>query len=94
MITSDLKIELIQKIIDISDYEKLMEIKSFLGNLANCSAKTNDPVTDYIKTEKVLVINESQLARIEIALKQYENGEFISHQEDQIELEKWFQNQE
>jgi hypothetical protein len=90
MITSDLKIELIQKIIDISDYEKLMEIKSFVGNLGNYSDKTNDPMTAYIKTEKELVINESQLARIEIALKQYENGEFISHQEDQIELEKWF----
>jgi hypothetical protein len=94
MITSDLKIELIQKIIDISDYEKLMEIKSFLGNLGNYSDKANDPMTDYIKTEKVLVINESQLARIEIAKKQFQNGEFISHQEDQIELEKWFQNQE
>ena len=48
----------------------------------------------YKKTEKVRVFNEWEQARIDKALKQYENGECISDEEAQKEIEKWFEEQE
>jgi hypothetical protein len=89
----ELKLELIAKIIHTNDLETLMKIEAVLNNIQQTIHEVNEPPTTY-KSEKVLVLNEWQQARIDIALKQIENGDFISHEEDQLELEKWFQEQE
>ena len=51
----------------------------------------NEPT---IKYESVRVFTTEEQQKIDIALKQLENGEVISDEEAQIELEKWFEEQE
>jgi predicted transcriptional regulator len=94
MINSELKLDLIQKIIDTNDIDLLMELKDLLDIFFNEDSFVNEPSAVYEKTEKVRVFNEWEQARIDKALKQIENGEFISDEEAQIEIEKWFEEQE
>lgn len=91
---AELKLELIGKIININDLETLMKIKQILEMENNISNSVNEPSTVYQKTEKIRVFNEWEQARIDVALKQIENGEYISDEEAQIEIEKWFAEQE
>ena len=91
---SELKIEIIQKIIAIDDVNLLMKISDLLVNSTEFINDLNEPTTVYQKTEKVLILNERQQERINIALKQFENGEFLSEEEESIEMEKWFKEQE
>lgn len=93
MENADFKIELIQKIIECDDLEILMQISEIL-NPENDVFKVNEPMEVYEKTEKLYVLNDWQKERIKIARQQIENGEFITFEEDQIEMEKWFQEQE
>ncbi|MGV1011688.1 MAG: hypothetical protein ACOYBS_04510 [Flavobacterium sp.] len=90
----ELKLELIAKIIHTNDLETLMEIEAVLNNIQQTIHEVNEPPTTYIKSEKVLVLNEWQQARIDIALKQIENGEYLTEDEDKIEMEKWFKEEE
>lgn len=90
----ELKLGLIAKIIHTNDLETLMEIEAVLNNIQQTIHEVNEPPTTYIKTEKVLVLNEWQQARIDIALKQIENGEYLTEDEDKIEMEKWFKEEE
>ena len=50
----------------------------------------NEPTLKYEKvtSEKIYVFNEWQQKRINIALKQVENGEYISEEEDEKEIAK------
>ena len=91
---AELKLELIRKIIATNDLTILMKIEAELNNIQQTIHKINEPPTTYIKSEKVLVLNEWQQARIDIALKQIENGEFLTEDEDKIEMEKWFKEEE
>lgn len=90
----ELKLELIAKIIHTNDLETLMEIEAVLNNIQQTIHEVNEPPTTYIKSEKVLVLNEWQQERIDIALKQIENGEYLTEDEDKIEMEKWFKEEE
>lgn len=94
MTNSELKLDLIQKIINTNDFDLLIKIKDLLDNSFNKVSFVNEPSVVYEKTEKVRVFNEWEQARIDKALKQIENGEFISDEEAQIEIEKWFEEQE
>ena len=47
-----------------------------------------------MNSEKVLVFDEWQQKRIDIALKQVENGEYLSEEEDQKEMQKWFKEED
>ncbi len=91
---AELKLELIRKIIATNDLTILMKIEAELNNIQQTIHEINEPPTTYIKSEKVLVLNEWQQARIDIALKQIENGEFLTEDEDKIEMEKWFKEEE
>jgi|GEM_PF-1394423 len=101
MTASELKLYLIEQINDIDDIDLLLKIKSLLEerNYAvaeeNFSA-VNEPVVEYrkSKTKNIRIFSEAEQQKINIALKQYENGEYISNEEAQIELEKWFKEQE
>ncbi len=91
---AELKLELIAKIIHTNDLETLIKIETVLNNIQQTIHEVNEPPTTYIKSEKVLVLNEWQQARIDIALKQIENGEYLTEDEDKIEMEKWFKEEE
>lgn len=90
----EFKLELISKISNINNVETLMKIEQMLEMENNDSNSVNEPSAVYQKIENVRVFNEWEQARIDIALKQIENGEYISDEEAQIEIEKWFAEQE
>jgi predicted transcriptional regulator len=89
---AELKLELIRKIIATNDLTILMKIEAELNNIQQTIHEINEPPTTYIKSEKVLVLNEWQQARIDKALQQYENGECISDEEAQKEIQAWLED--
>ena len=91
---NELKLELIAKIISTDDKATLIKIKTVLDNSNETILEIKEPTTAYVKTEKVFILNEWQQKRIDIALKQVENGECISDEDAQIEIEKWFKEEE
>lgn len=95
MSTAELKLELIAQIIATNDSVLLDKIKEIINSYESNSL-ANEPSSTYEKvaSEKIYVFNEWQQKRIDIALKQVENGEYISDEEAQIEIEKWFEEQE
>ena len=95
MNSAELKIDLIHKIITSNDEVLLKQIEEILDTF-DCNLIVNEPPTTYEKKipEEIYVLNEWQRKRIDIALKQIENGECISDEEAQKEIEKWFEEQE
>ena len=91
MTIAEEKLELIQKIIACNDINILMEIKAIL--LADKS-KVAEPTTSYEKEEKVYVFNEWQQERIQKSIKQVENGEFLTEEEAEKDIQEWFKEQE
>jgi predicted transcriptional regulator len=87
-----LKLELIQKIIDCNDLEVLMKIDEIL-NRSNVTA-VNESSTIYSKEEKVYVLSEEQILVLNQSMEQYKNGQFLTDEEAEKELEKWFIEQE
>jgi len=82
MNTSDLKLKLIAQIIATNDNFLLDRIdETIKSNLL-----INEPTLTYEKaaSEKIYVFNEWQQKRIDIALKQVENGEYISDEEAKL----------
>lgn len=101
MTLAELKIAIIQKIILIDDLNLLMKISDLLESYISDKSDSqllsvNESVSSYekINSEKIYVFNEWQQKRIDIALQQVENGEYISDEEAQIEIQKWFEEQE
>jgi hypothetical protein len=94
MKSAELKLELIAQIISTNDLATLMKIETILNNSDQSILEINEPTTDYIKTEKVYIFNEWQQKRIDIALKQVENGECISDEEAEKEIQIWFKEEE
>jgi hypothetical protein len=95
MNTAELKLEIIAQIIATDDVVLLNKIQEAINDYESNSL-VNEPAVNYEKatSEKIYVFNEWQQKRIDIALKQVENGEYISDEEAQIEIEKWFEEQE
>ena len=93
MENADLKIELIQKIIQTNDLNILMDISELL-HFENTILQVKEPVEVYEKTEKVYVLNDWQKARIKKAKQQIENGEYLTEEEEDIEMQKWFEEEE
>ena len=96
MKAANLKLELIKKIIDIGDINLLLKIDALLNDknqteLPGNISEANEPALKY---ENVRVFSAEEQQKINRALKQVENGEVISDEEAQIELEKWFEEQE
>lgn len=87
---AELKLEIIAKIIAIDDVALLNKIQEIINDYESNSV-VNEPTTTY---EKIRVFSAEEQRKINIALKQVENGEYISDEEAQIEIEKWFEEQE
>lgn len=88
----ELKLELIAKIIHTNDLETLIKIEAVLNNIQQTIHEVNESPTAYTKTEKVYVFDEWQQAKIDKALQQYENGECISDEEAQKEIQAWLED--
>ena len=93
---SELKIALIQKINAIDDVALLMKISDLLDRYhADASDENLSTVNESVLSyEKARVFTEDEQRKINIALQQVENGEYISDEEAQIEIQKWFEEQE
>ena len=91
---AELKIELIQKIIATDEVNLLIKINDFLDNSADFITEANEPTSIYEKigTEEIYVFNEWQQKRIDIALQQVQNGEYISDEEAQKEIQAWLED--
>jgi hypothetical protein len=91
MKNADLKLELIQKIIESDDLDILMNISELL-HPENDVFKVNEPTEVYEKTEKIRIFNEWEQAKIDKAMFQYENGACISDEEAQKEIQAWLED--
>ena len=87
---AELKLEIISKIIATDGEALLNKIQEIINDYESNSA-VNEPLTTY---DRIRVFSEEEQRKINIALKQVENGEYISDEEAQIEIEKWFEEQE
>jgi hypothetical protein len=99
MTTSELKLDLIQKIIETNDIDLLLKLKSLLEgkNYAEAEEVTfevNEPVVEYkkSKTKNIRIFSEAEQKKIDQALKEYENGECISDEEAQKEIQAWLED--
>lgn len=97
MTTSELKLYLLEKIIETTDIDLLLKIKSLLKKnnyavLEENPSEINELDLQYEKN--IRFFSPAEQRKIDQALKEYENGECISDEEAQIELEKWFKEQE
>jgi predicted transcriptional regulator len=92
---AELKLEIIAKIIATDDVAILNKIQKIINDYESNSL-VNEPASTYEKetSEKIFVLNEWQQKRIDIALKQVENGEYISDEEAEKEMQIWFKEEE
>lgn len=92
---AELKLEIIAQIIETDDVALLNRIQKIINDYESNSL-VNEPTVVYEKatSEKNYVLNEWQHKRIDIALKQVQNGEYISEEEDQKEMQIWFKEEE
>jgi hypothetical protein len=80
MSVAEIKSNIINEISLLDDILKLEKITKILG--------IGMPKKD------IYVFSEEQQKRIDLALKQAENGECISDEEAEKEIQKWFDEQE
>jgi len=85
---AELKLEIIAKIIAIDDVALLNKIKEIINDYESNSA-VNEPVTTYDRTR---VFSEEEQRKINLAVQQYENGECISDEEAQKEIQEWLED--
>ena len=78
MSTAELKTELIKNISLTHDLSKLQQIKQIFD-------------IDYLESDVRVFTTEERL-KIEKALKQYENGECISNEEAEKEIQGWLED--
>jgi hypothetical protein len=90
---SKIKIALIDKIIATDDIEFLNKIQETIDGYESFS-RLNEPIASYekLKHENIRVFNEWEQERIDRALEQYKNGECISDEEADKEIQKWLED--
>ncbi len=80
MSTLELKAEIIENISSIDDVKILEQIKQFLQIDKNDS--------------DIRIFTPEERRRIEISLEQYRNGQYMTHEEAEKDLDKWFEEEE
>lgn len=83
-----LKLELIAKIIATDDVALLNKIKEIIDSY-ELNSVVNEPVATYDRTR---VFSEEEQRKINLAVQQYENGECISDEEAQKEIQEWLED--
>lgn len=84
----ELKLEIIAKIIAIDDVILLNKILEMTDDYESNSL-VNEPAVTY---ERVRVFSEEEQRKINLAVQQYENGECISDEEAQKEIQTWLED--
>ena len=79
MSTKELKMDLMRTVSSIEDVSVLEKIKQFLKNQ---------------NAEKVYVLSEDQLAILNESIEQFKNGQFLTEEEAEKDIEKWFKEEE
>jgi len=87
---AELKLEIIAKIIATDDVDLLNKIQEIINDYETNSL-VNEPTLIY---ERVHVFNDWQQKKIDIALKQVENGEYLTEEEAEKEMQIWFKEEE
>lgn len=84
---TELKLEIIAQIIATDDVALLFKILEITND--ESSSLVNEPVTTY---GRIRVFSEEEQRKINLAVKQYENGECISDEEAQKEIQEWIED--
>lgn len=99
MNASELKLELIKAIIEINDVNLLLKIKSLLEEnnyviSEENSSSVNEPALQYENLEhgNIRIFTPEEQKKIDQALREYENGECISDEEAQKEIQAWLED--
>ena len=85
---AELKLEIIAKIIVIDDVALLNKIQEIINDYESNSI-VNEPVTTY---DRIRFFSEEEQRKINLAVQQYENGECISDEEAQKEIQEWLED--
>jgi uncharacterized secreted protein with C-terminal beta-propeller domain len=85
---AELKLEIIAKIIATDDVALLNKIQEIINDYESNSL-VNEPITTY---ERIRIFSEEEQRKINLAVKQYENGECISDEEAQKEIQEWLED--
>ena len=85
---AELKLEIIAKIIATDDVALLNKIQEIINDYESNSV-VNEPVTTY---DRIRVFSAEEQRKINIAVQQYENGECISDEEAQKEIQEWLED--
>jgi hypothetical protein len=85
---AELKLEIIGKIIATDDVALLNKIQEIIDSCGSNSL-VKEPTTTY---ERIRVFSEEEQRKINLAVQQYENGECISDEEAQKEIQEWLED--
>ena len=85
---AELKLEIITKIIATDDIVLLNKIQEIINDYES-SLLANEPTTTY---DRIRVFSEEEQRKINLAVQQYENGECISDEEAQKEIQEWLED--
>ena len=85
---AELKLEIIGKIIATDDVALLNKIQEIINDYKPNSL-VKEPTTTY---ERIRVFSEEEQRKINLAVQQYENGECISDEEAQKEIQEWLED--
>ena len=85
---AELKLEIIAKIIATDDVALLNKIQEIINDYESNSI-VNEPVTTY---DRIRFFSEEEQRKINLAVQQYENGECISDEEAQKEIQEWLED--
>lgn len=85
---AELKLKIIAQIIATDDIALLDKIEEIISSYESNSI-LNEPVGTY---DRIRVFSEEEQRKINLAVQQYENGECISDEEAQKEIEEWLED--
>ena len=85
---AELKLEIIAKIIATDDVVLLNKIEEIIKDYES-NLSINEPTSTY---EKIRVFSADEQRKINLAIQQYENGECISDEEAQKEIQEWLED--
>ena len=85
---AELKLEIIAKIVATDDIALLYKIQEIINDYESNSL-VNEPVPTY---DRIRVFSEEEQRKINLAIQQYENGECISDEEAQKEIQEWLED--
>ncbi|MBA4317014.1 MAG: hypothetical protein C0412_01300 [Flavobacterium sp.] len=88
MSIAELKLEIIAQIIATNDVALLNKIQEII-NVYESNSVVNEPVSTY---DRIRVFSEEEQRKINLAVQQYENGECISDEEAQKEIQEWLED--